>query len=128
MPSHLSIVLFRVLQGALHNAVKHSEAKHFEVQVRADLGEIYLVVSDPGKGLHVNSAMTGPGLGLTSMQERSSTVEGSDIDYVETDGTERLLRFACLSGLKTFLNAWSANRTGLVPERRSVVNESLTRS
>jgi signal transduction histidine kinase len=69
--------LFRVLQEALHNAVKHSGAKQIDVQLAEHSNEVDLVVSDPGTGFNVESAMHGDGLGLTSMRERVRLVNGT---------------------------------------------------
>jgi len=72
----VGLCLFRVLQEALHNAVKHSGVKRIEVQLRQDSGEIHLVISDLGRGFDLETATQGRGLGLTSMQERVRLVNG----------------------------------------------------
>lgn len=72
----VGLCLFRVLQEALHNAVKHSGVKRIEVQLREDSGEIHLVISDLGRGFDLETATQGRGLGLTSMQERVRLVNG----------------------------------------------------
>ena len=72
----VGLCLFRVLQEALHNAVKHSGVKRIEVQLRQDSGEIHLVISDLGRGFDLETATQGRGLGLTSMQERVRLVSG----------------------------------------------------
>ena len=75
-PANLSLCFFRVLQEALHNAVKHSEATRFEVELWQSDGDLHLQVSDSGQGFDVNEATTGHGLGLVSMQERLKLVNG----------------------------------------------------
>jgi signal transduction histidine kinase len=77
LPFDVGLPLFRVLQEALHNAVKHSGVKRVEVQLREESGKIHLTISDSGRGFDVKSAMQGKGLGLTSMQERVRLVNGS---------------------------------------------------
>jgi PAS domain S-box-containing protein len=72
----VGLCLFRVLQEALHNAAKHSGVKRIEVQLREDLGEIHLVISDLGRGFDWETAKQGRGLGLASMQERVRLVNG----------------------------------------------------
>ena len=72
----LSLCLFRVLQEALHNAAKHSGARHFAVHLWGDSGEIHLTVCDQGRGFDTAAAAKGGGLGLTSMQERLRLVNG----------------------------------------------------
>jgi PAS domain S-box-containing protein len=84
----ISLCLFRVLQEALHNAAKHSGARHFEVQLSGKPEEILLTVTDPGKGFDSDTAMKGEGLGLTSMQERLRLVNGQlSIDSQPKQGT-----------------------------------------
>jgi signal transduction histidine kinase len=77
LPPEVGLSLFRVLQEALHNAAKYSGVKRIEVQVREDPGEIHLTVSDLGRGFDVGTAMSGKGLGLTSMRERVRLVNGT---------------------------------------------------
>jgi PAS domain S-box-containing protein len=73
----IGLCLFRVLQEALHNASKHSGAGRVEVLLREDSGEIHLVITDLGRGFDSETAMQGPGLGLTSMRERVRLVNGT---------------------------------------------------
>ncbi len=73
----ISLCLFRVLQEALHNSVKHSGVKRIEGELREDSGEIHLVVGDSGRGFDLETALQGRGLGLTSMQERVRLVNGT---------------------------------------------------
>lgn len=80
VPSHLptdtSLCLFRVAQEALHNAVKYSGTKQFEVQLNGTADQVQLVVSDAGAGFDVEEAKKDRGLGLVSMQERVSLMHG----------------------------------------------------
>ena len=78
LPEEISLCLFRVLQEALHNAVKHSGARHFEVQMRGASGEIQLMIRDRGRGFDSDEALTNNrGLGLISMRERIILVGGT---------------------------------------------------
>jgi PAS domain S-box-containing protein len=76
VPPEISICLFRVLQEALHNAVKHSKVRLFDVEARGTSDAILLTIRDAGLGFDPENAMKGPGLGLTSMQERLNLVYG----------------------------------------------------
>ena len=76
LPLAVGLSLFRVLQEALNNAVKHSGVKRIEVRLRETSGELQLEVSDSGKGFDVEAALWGKGLGLTSMRERVRLVNG----------------------------------------------------
>lgn len=76
LPSEVSLCLFRVLQEALQNAIKHSGVAHFEVELAADKGFVQLTVSDLGAGFDSDAALKGTGLGLVSMRERLKLVNG----------------------------------------------------
>ena len=76
VPPDISLSLYRVLQEALHNAAKHSGAKHFRVQLLGTEGLAQLIVSDSGQGFDPEIAMRGHGLGLISMKERLHSVSG----------------------------------------------------
>ena len=77
LPLAIGLSLFRVLQEALNNAIKHSGVKRTEIELREDSGEIHLVVSDRGRGFDVEAAAQGQGLGLTTMRERVRLVNGT---------------------------------------------------
>lgn len=73
----VSLCMFRVLQEALHNAVKHSGVQHFEVEMHGKSNEITLTVSDLGVGFDAETSVDSTGLGLISMRERVGLVDGT---------------------------------------------------
>jgi signal transduction histidine kinase len=77
LPFEIGLALFRVLQEALHNAVKHSGVKRVEVQVAEQSSEVHLLVRDSGSGFDMEAVKRGSGLGLLSMQERVRLVNGA---------------------------------------------------
>jgi PAS domain S-box-containing protein len=76
VPKQISFCLFRVLQEALQNAVRHSGAQDFVVEVHGSPEGIRLMVSDSGIGFDWRHAINGRGLGLISMRERLRLVNG----------------------------------------------------
>jgi signal transduction histidine kinase len=76
LPREFSLSLFRVIQEALHNAVKYSGQKHFTVHLEGKDGEVELEVSDRGAGFDIASVKNGKGLGLVSMTERIHLLNG----------------------------------------------------
>jgi PAS domain S-box-containing protein len=76
VPKEASLCLFRVLQEAMQNAVRHSGVRHFKVNLRGTSDEIRLTVSDSGSGFDPLVAIAGRGCGLISMQERVRRVNG----------------------------------------------------
>jgi signal transduction histidine kinase len=88
LPREISLSLFRVLQEALQNAIKHSGSRQFQVSLRRGASEIELTVRDSGIGFETDEAIKGRGLGLTSMQERLKLVDGElSIDSKPQRGT-----------------------------------------
>ena len=76
VPAETSLCLFRVLQEALRNAVRHSGVRQFEVQLHGRADALQLTVRDNGLGFDPETAIDGRGLGLTSMKERLKLVGG----------------------------------------------------
>ena len=88
LPDGVAINLFRVLQEAVSNAVKHSGAEWYRVSLRGIDDEIELEVMDNGRGFDVTGALAASGLGLVSMQERLRLVNGEVfIDSTPGKGT-----------------------------------------
>ena len=84
----VSICLFRVLQEALDNGVKHSAVQKFSVRLWGASDEIHLTVSDSGAGFDVEAARRGRGLGLTRMEQRVRLVNGTfSVDSQPEKGT-----------------------------------------
>jgi signal transduction histidine kinase len=93
VPLEIGLTLFRVLQEALHNVIKHSGARQVEVQLQKDSSEIHLIISDSGRGFDLEAAFQGKGLGLTSMRERIRLVNGTfSIESKRSGGTTIYVR------------------------------------
>ena len=69
--------LFRILQEALTNVVRHAAAHHVDVQVRETAAELVLGVSDDGRGIATAEAMNPRSLGLLGMRERALLWNGT---------------------------------------------------
>ncbi len=76
LPNDIVLCLFRIAQEALHNAVKHSGASEFKVELYCVADELRLVVTDKGAGFDAREARRKGGLGLVSMQERIHLIHG----------------------------------------------------
>lgn len=74
----VALVLFRVAQEAVTNAVRHANATQLSVRLDERGGVIRLVVADDGKGFDVAAAQasTADSVGLLGMYERIALVEG----------------------------------------------------
>ena len=79
--------LYRIVQEALHNTVKHARATSVELSLRHGTDGIVLEVSDDGVGFDPSEDFPGH-LGLRSMRERVSRLRGSlKIDSAPGTGT-----------------------------------------
>ena len=88
LPNDISLCLFRVLQEALQNGVKHSGERSFKVELIGTSHEVHLLVADSGRGFDAFAAISNLGLGLISMQERMRRISGSlSIDTQPNRGT-----------------------------------------
>jgi PAS domain S-box-containing protein len=89
LPQDISICLFRIMQEGLHNALKHSGVRFFEVKLHGSPTEIRLTVRDSGVGFDHELARDTQGLGLISMKERVRLVKGTiSITSRSQSGTE----------------------------------------
>src|SRR5262249_190433 len=76
LPLEGSLALFRVLEEALANAVKHARVNRMSVSLRGDADGIQLEVADEGVGFDPEAALKSHGLGLIGMRERIKLVDG----------------------------------------------------
>jgi PAS domain S-box-containing protein len=76
LPKEIALCLFRVLQEALQNAVKHSGERRFKVELSGTSAQIQLAVKDLGVGFDPQDVFNHRGIGLISMRERLQLVGG----------------------------------------------------
>jgi len=81
VPDSLKIIIFRILQEALNNIAKHSQAKLVRLSFKGTDDKIELTVHDDGTGFDVEDMLYGDqserGLGIASMKERAELSDGS---------------------------------------------------
>jgi PAS domain S-box-containing protein len=76
IPKDVTLCLFRIVQEALRNVLKHSGAANAKVELSGHDDRIDLCISDSGAGFRPESAKGEAGLGLVSMRERLRLVRG----------------------------------------------------
>ncbi|MBI2939684.1 MAG: GAF domain-containing sensor histidine kinase [Chloroflexi bacterium] len=79
LPPQVETVLFRIVQEALTNVVKHSRARAASVAIQMEGSDVVAVVADDGQGFDLATvgSQPGAGLGLVGMQERAGLVGGT---------------------------------------------------
>ncbi len=86
--SKIEMSLFRIIQEALNNIVKHSNANEFNIQLIYNENLIRLMISDDGKGIMKKDFNNIKGLGLVNMRERIESLKGNfKIDSSPNNGT-----------------------------------------
>jgi signal transduction histidine kinase len=89
----VALCLFRIVQEALRNIVKHGHTEDAKVELSGGGGEIHLCISDEGAGFNPESAQAKGGLGLISMRERLRLVGGHlDVESEPSQGTRIYVR------------------------------------
>jgi len=73
VPGDVALSLYRIVQEALHNVVKHSGAALAEVRLAPSGDDLELLIADKGRGFKPGSH---EGLGLVSMKERAHFLRG----------------------------------------------------
>ncbi|WP_433791756.1 sensor histidine kinase [Actinoplanes sp. CA-252034] len=73
LPESLSQAVYRILQEAVTNTLKHAHARTLDVRVRYLSGELELDVTDDGRG----GAPSAGGMGLVGMRERVAVHDGA---------------------------------------------------
>ena len=76
LPSKVSLTLFRILQEALHNSVKHGGARHCRVRLWEAMAGFNLWPKMMESVFDVEAAKRGHGIGLIGMEERLKLVDG----------------------------------------------------
>ncbi|NOT56970.1 MAG: sensor histidine kinase, partial [Deltaproteobacteria bacterium] len=94
----VEIVCFRVVQEALTNIARHTQARRVRVALQQHAEELHLVIHDDGVGFDVPAAqervLQGESFGLLSMRERVELAGGDfAITSSPTQGTEIRVRF-----------------------------------
>ncbi len=81
VPESQKILIYRVLQEALNNVAKHSNARKVQVVLKGRPSHTELVVQDDGQGFDPQAVseplLADVGMGLASMKERTELFHGS---------------------------------------------------
>ena len=82
------LMLYRIIQETVNNALKYAEADHLNITLTADEQEISLLMEDNGKGFDVKEALAKGGIGLKNIQLRTKYLKGKlEVDSSIAKGT-----------------------------------------
>jgi PAS domain S-box-containing protein len=75
VPPYLKTTIYRIMQEALNNVAKHSQASFVHLQLKKNESHLSLSIQDNGRGFNLDRAMalktSSRGIGLASMRERA---------------------------------------------------------
>ncbi|MEI6673645.1 MAG: response regulator [Verrucomicrobiota bacterium] len=97
LPQDLALALFRIVQEALTNVVRHAQATQVDIRMDVTGGELNLILEDNGRGFPPQALEGTKALGLLGMRERigafcgtvnfSNTPTGGAHVHVHVHGT-----------------------------------------
>jgi len=93
LPSGMEVAIFRLIQEAFSNVLKHSKATFVELEITYGTDQINIKFVDNGVGFHVEKTeqkiAKGNNFGILGMRERLDLLEGSmEITSSPGDGTK----------------------------------------
>ena len=96
LPSHLETTLYRIVQEALTNVVKHAGATRVSVILERQPDQVITIVEDNGRGFDaaaLRAATSLQRLGVVGMEERAGLVDGRlKIESTPNGGTTVFVR------------------------------------
>ena len=87
LPPEVETALYRIVQEALTNVIKHAQASHVSVVLTRRNGAVTAVIEDDGRGFEATGT-DGAGLGLVGIRERLGLLDGRlAIESTQGSGT-----------------------------------------
>ncbi|RCU42249.1 hypothetical protein EIZ47_09885 [Chryseobacterium lacus] len=92
MDSKHAVILFRILQECLNNALKHSKAKSISISVNSSPEILYIAIKDDGIGMV--QKLEYDGVGIRSMKKRAEMINADfKILSEKNNGTEIIIQY-----------------------------------
>jgi signal transduction histidine kinase len=104
------LVLFRIYQEALNNALKHSGANHFKINLQYYKDLFTLTVEDDGAGFLVDLTDKNGGLGLNNITNRAALI-GAVANIESSQGNGCIIRVT-LNPFEQYIDGHYSDRTG----------------
>ena len=77
LPATTETVLFRIVQEALTNVIRHAQATRVDIRLARENGNLLLRIADNGRGFDSSLRFDEKSFGLHGMQERVSILRGT---------------------------------------------------
>jgi signal transduction histidine kinase len=86
LPVDRQIMLFRIVQEAMQNSIKHSKASHISIVAKQENNNLEVSITDNGKGFDVNDVAI-QGVGVTNIRHRAQLMGGIATWNSSSEGT-----------------------------------------
>lgn len=90
LDQNVEMVLYRVIQEAVNNVIKHAEADTLDIQLSKDEEGVNVMIEDNGKGFDATSLAKFEGIGLKNISTRVEYLKGQ-VDFSSTQGAGTLV-------------------------------------
>ncbi|MFT7900708.1 ATP-binding protein [Tenacibaculum ascidiaceicola] len=91
------IKIFNVIQELINNILKHSKAKHAQIDLKEERNQLTVLVKDDGVGFSTSSSSFSDGIGLNQVEARIHMMDGKlTIKSVVNVGTSILIKVPIL--------------------------------
>ncbi len=88
MPVQTQVTIYRIVQEALANAIRHADAREVLLQCSQDGSLFFITIEDDGKGFALSEKEKAGGTGLANIRNRVHYLKGKlDITSVINEGT-----------------------------------------
>jgi signal transduction histidine kinase len=92
LPANIETVLYRIVQEALTNVIRHAHATRVDVVLTVRDDQLVVIIEDDGIGFDPETASNGNHLGLFGMRERAEMIDGKlSIESAPGKGTTIML-------------------------------------
>ena len=97
LTDEMETVIYRIVQEALTNVVRHSQASQVDIILERRGDKLLVIVEDNGVGIE-SDLKTGNHLGMVGMRERAEMLGGRiTVEGIKGSGTTIILEVPCLS-------------------------------
>jgi len=90
LDQNIEMVLYRVIQEAVNNVIKHAGANSLDIQLTKDEEGINVMIEDNGNGFDINQLEKFDGIGLKNIRTRVTYLNGT-IDFSSSLGQGTLI-------------------------------------
>lgn len=94
LPQEKQVVLYRIIQELVNNALKHASASQILVIIQQSGENLFVTVEDDGKGFDTTKPNTKNGAGLTNVKARADFLNAS-FDIQSTPGSGTTVTVEC---------------------------------